>query len=254
MQVEELRTTEQNIFDDQTFFTEYQKLGDNRANYNNLIEQPAMKKLMPDTAGKSVLDLGCGCGHNCVDFVRNGAESVLGIDISEKMLAVANKEAKNDKIKYLQMSMSELDKLSMKFDIVYSSLAFHYVPDFQKLANDIYNLLNTGGYLLFSQEHPIVTATFDGKQHYNKDENGNYTSFTFSNYNQPGERDTFWYIDGVKKYHRTFSNIISALCRVGFVIDTVCEPLPIENATDFIPNILEKELIKPTFLIVKASK
>ena len=165
--------TEQNIFDDQTFFTEYQKLRDNRANYNNLIEQPAMKKLMSDTAGKSVLDFGCGCGHNCVDFVRNGAESVLGIDISEKMLAVANKEAKNDKIKYLQMSMSELDKLSMKFDIVYSSLAFHYVPDFQKPANDIYNLLNTGGYLLFSQEHPIVTATFDGKQHYNKDENGN---------------------------------------------------------------------------------
>lgn len=190
--------TEQNIFDDQTFFTEYQKLRDNRANYNNLIEQPAMKKLMPDTAGKSVLDLGCGCGQSCVDFVRNGAESVLGIDISEKMLAVANKEAKNDKIKYLQMSMSELDKLSMKFDIVYSSLAFHYVPDFQKLANDIYNLLNTGGYLLFSQEHPIVTATFDGKQHYNKDENGNYTSFTFSNYNQPGERDTFWYVDRVK--------------------------------------------------------
>ena len=48
--------TEQNIFDDQTFFTEYQKLRDNRANYNNLIEQPAMKKLMSDTAGKSVLD------------------------------------------------------------------------------------------------------------------------------------------------------------------------------------------------------
>ena len=152
------------------------------------------------------------------------------------------------------MSMSELDKLSMKFDIVYSSLAFHYVPDFQKLANDIYNLLNEGGYLLFSQEHPIVTATFGGKQHYNKDGNGNYTSFTFSNYNQPGERDTFWYVDGVKKYHRTFSNIISALCRTGFFIDTVCEPLPIENATDFIPNISEKEFIKPTFLIVKARK
>jgi hypothetical protein len=44
------------------------------------------------------------------------------------------------------------------------------------------------------------------------------------------------------------------LCRVGFVIDTICEPLPIENATDFIPNILKKELIKPTFLIVKARK
>ena len=80
------------------------------------------------------------------------------------------------------------------------------------------------------------------------------SAFTFSNYNQPGERNTFWYVDGVKKYHRTFSNIISALCRTGFVIDTVCEPLPIENATDFIPNISEKEFIKPTFLIVKARK
>ena len=45
----------QNIFDDQTFFTEYQKLLESKANYNNLIEQPAMQKLMPDIAGKSVL-------------------------------------------------------------------------------------------------------------------------------------------------------------------------------------------------------
>ena len=66
---------EQNIFDDQTFFSEYQKLRDNKANYNNLIEQPAMKKLMPDIAGKSVLDLGCGCGPNCAGFVKNGTES-----------------------------------------------------------------------------------------------------------------------------------------------------------------------------------
>lgn len=41
---------EQNIFDNKAFFSEYQKLRDNKANYNNLIEQPAMKKLMPDTA------------------------------------------------------------------------------------------------------------------------------------------------------------------------------------------------------------
>ena len=45
----------QNIFDDQTFFTEYQKLRESKANYNNLIEQPAMQKLMPDIVGKSVL-------------------------------------------------------------------------------------------------------------------------------------------------------------------------------------------------------
>ena len=74
-----------------------------------------------------------------------------------------------------------------------------------RLAGNIYFLLNVGGYLLFSQEHPFVIATFGGHQHYNKDESGNYTSFTFSNYGQPGKRDTFWYVDGVEKYHRRFS-------------------------------------------------
>ena len=54
MQIEELRMTEQNIFDNEAFFSEYQKLRDNKANYNNLIEQPAMQKLMPDITGKSV--------------------------------------------------------------------------------------------------------------------------------------------------------------------------------------------------------
>ena len=35
-----------------------------------------------------------------------------------------------------------------------------YMPitDFNKLINDCYNLLNDGGYIVFSQEHPITTC------------------------------------------------------------------------------------------------
>lgn len=245
---------DQNIFDNDIFFNGYKRLRDNDANYNDQFEQPEMTKLLSDVSGKAVLDLGCGYGHNCIDFVKRGAASVIGIDISEKMLEVANTENFDDKIKYIKMSMADIGQLNKKFDLIYSSLAFHYVEDFDRLAEDIYSLLNHGGYLLFSQEHPFVTATFGGHQHYNKDENGNYSSFTFSNYGQPGKRDTFWYVDGVEKYHRRFSDIITALCRAGFVIDTVCEPIPDEKAEEKIPYILAKEQIKPTFLIVKARK
>ena len=203
----------QNIFDNETFFSGYKALRDSDCNANDLIEQPAMRKLLPDLNGKSVLDLGCGYGHNCIDFVGRGAARVVGIDISEKMLDVAKEESVNAKIEYRNMSMTDISNLNETFDFIYSSLAFHYVKDFDAFAKDMYSVLNAGGQLLFSQEHPIITSTVDGAGHFNKDENGEKVSYTFSNYNQPGERKIHWYVDGVIKYHRTFSNIINALAK-----------------------------------------
>ena len=245
--------SKQNIFDNETFFSGYKALRDSNCNANDLIEQPAMRKLLPELNGKIVLDLGCGYGHNCVDFVNRGANKVVGIDISEKMLAVAKEESAHSKIEYRNISMTDISNLDEKFDFIYSSLAFHYVKDFDAFAKDMFSVLHAGGQLLFSQEHPIITSTVDGAGHFNKNENGERVSYTFSNYNQPGERKIHWYVDGVIKYHRTFSNIINALAKAGFVIEEVCEPVPEEWAIEKLPT-MAKEYIKPNFLIVKAKK
>ena len=243
----------QNIYDNEIFFAGYKALRDNELSYNDLLEQPAMAKMLPDLNGKSVLDLGCGYGHNCIDFVRRGASRVVGVDISEKMLEVAKSESSDDKIQYVNMSMTDIDKLNEKFDFIYSSLAFHYVEDFDEFAKKMFSVLDSGGELLFSQEHPIITATVDGNGHFNKDENGKRVSYTFSNYNEPGERKIHWYVDGVIKYHRTFSNVVNALTKTGFVIEEICEPVPEEWAIKKLPTAV-KEYIKPNFLIVKARK
>ena len=243
----------QNIFDNETFFDGYKKLRDNDLSYNDLLEQPAMAKMLPELNGKSVLDLGCGYGHNCMDFVHKGASKVLGIDISEKMLSVAKTESAHEKIEYLNMSMTDISALNEKFDFIYSSLAFHYVNDFDAFSKDMYSILNKGGQLLFSQEHPIITATLDGNGHFNKDENGNRISYTFSNYNEPGERKIHWYVDGVVKYHRTLSGVINSLTRAGFIIEEICEPTPEAWAIERLPTIVIED-IKPNFLIVKANK
>lgn len=245
--------SKQNIFDNEIFFDGYKALRDNEINYNDLLEQPAMAKLLPNLNGKAVLDLGCGYGHNCIDFVNRGAERVVGVDISEKMLAVAGEESAHEKIEYIGMSMTDISNLNEKFDFIYSSLAFHYVKDFDAFAKEMFSVLNGGGELLFSQEHPIITATVDGKGHFNKDENGEKVSYTFSNYNQQGERIIHWYVDGVVKYHRTFGGVINALAKAGFVIEEICEPVPEEWAVEKLPTIV-KEYIKPNFLIVKARK
>ena len=72
------------LYDNQDFFDGYFALRNQDINYNDLLEQPAMAELLPNLSGKAVLDLGCGFGQNCKDFVCRGAKRVVGVDISEK--------------------------------------------------------------------------------------------------------------------------------------------------------------------------
>lgn len=244
---------QQNLYDNPDFFDGYFALRDRDDNYNDLLEQPAMAELLPDLSDKAVLDLGCGFGKNCLDFVRRGAKRVVGVDISQKMLSVAKAESCDPKIEYLNMSMTDIASIHETFDFVYSSLAFHYIEDFSKLMRDISHLTSAEGTLLFSQEHPIITATIDGLGHFNKDENGNRVSYTFSDYNRSGRREIHWFIDGVVKYHRPMGALLTAIADAGFVIEVVCEPTPKDWAIKKLPAIA-KEFIKPNFLIVKARK
>ncbi len=243
----------QNIFDNEQFFTGYQELRRKEQNSNDLIIDPALEKLLPDLTGKAVLDLGCGDGKHCEDFILRGAKGVVGLDISEKMLQIAQTQNANDAIRYLKMSMTEIAKLEERFDFVYSNMAFHYIEDFAAFAKTLFNVLNPGGFLLFAQEHPVITATLDGKGHFNKSLSGKKLSYVFSDYGIPGERVTRWFVDGVVKYHRRVSDLLNALIDSGFVIERVEEPLPEKRVIEQFPTYAD-ELIKPTFLIVKAKK
>ena len=243
---------EQNIFDNPEFFEGYKALRETDDNLNVLLEQPAMHRLLPDIKGKRVLDIGCGAGGNCLDFVNRGAESVTGIDLSEKMLELARENCSHEKITYLRMRMSDLSGLKGGFGLVYSSLAVHYAEDFPRLMREIYALTERGGTLLFSQEHPIVTATVGGG-HWNYDENGNRVSWTFSDYQRSGKRTVKWFVDSVEKYHRTFSEVINAVIAAGFTIEEICEPVPDEYALQKRPELV-KDFLKSNYLIVKARK
>ena len=243
----------QNIYDNEIFFQEYTALRRREENYNNLLEQPAMARMLPEIRGLRVIDLGCGYGANCMDFVRRGAESVTGVDISQNMLRAAAEANSHERIRYLRMELAKLSDLKETFDFAYSSLAFHYIQDFPKFCRDIFMLLSAGGRLLFSQEHPIITASKNGTGHYNKDENGKEISYTFSDYGRSGRRESFWFVDGVEEYHRSMGQILTALASAGFWIEAVEEPVPDAAALQKMPQ-LRKEWIKPTFLIVKARK
>ena len=243
---------QQNIYDNETFFEGYKGIRDNKVNANNLFEIPALFSMLPDLEGKRVLDLGCGFGEHCIKFVEQGAKKVVGIDISEKMLQVAKVENYHEKIQYINMPMEDLAQLQEKFDVVVSSLAFHYVEDFKGVIENIYNLLDEGGVFVFSQENPLCTS-HSGGDRWTRDENGKKLHVNLANYGVEGERETVWFVDNVKKYHRTFSTIVNTLVEAGFAIEKMIEPLPTEEILEQYPDY--RDLFhKPDFLLVKVKK
>ena len=78
--------SKQNVYDNAAFFDNFQSSRSNTVNFNDCIETPILFGMLPDLHGKKVLDIGCGMGQHAKQYADMGAASVLGIDLSEKML------------------------------------------------------------------------------------------------------------------------------------------------------------------------
>ncbi len=244
--------SKQNIYDNETFFEGYKKIRDNKANANNIFEIPALFSMLPDLHDKRVLDLGCGFGEHCMQFVEGGAKKVVGIDISAKMLAVAAEENSNSKITYINMPMEDISEIDGIFDVVISSLALHYVENFEMIVKEVYSKLGENGVFIFSQEHPLNTCFSTGDR-WTRNEKGQKLYANLSNYCVEGVHESQWFVDGVKKYHRTFSTIINTLINAGFTIEKVIEPTPTEEILKEHPEYGDLRH-KPDFMLVKARK
>ncbi len=243
----------QNIFDNEVFFNEYSKLREREVNANNLFEIPTLYAILPDLEGKRILDLGCGTGERCIDYLKRRAVSVTGIDISEKMLAVAMSENNNPDITYLRMPMEDIGDLEGEFDVAISSLALHYVEDFSGVVKNIHRLLCDEGVFIFSQEHPLSTCYSGNGDRWTRDENGKKIHANIANYCIEGRKDSTWFVEGIQRYHRMFSTIVNTLAENGFRIVKMEEPYPTEEIVKKYPDYYDL-YHKPDFLFVKAVK
>ena len=79
----------QNVYDDPEFFEGYIRLGRSVEGLDGAAEWPSLRVLLPDVRGRRVVDLGCGFGWFCRWARTQGAAHVLGLDVSERMLARA---------------------------------------------------------------------------------------------------------------------------------------------------------------------
>lgn len=240
----------QNIYDNPEFFSGYSQLPRQVQGLLGAPEWPAIQAMLPPLGGKRVVDLGCGFGWASRWMREQGAASVLGVDLSENMIARAKADTADPAIGYMIADLETLELPEDAVDLVYSALAFHYVEDFARLARMIDRALAPGGNLVFTIEHPIFMAA--AHPHWIADEDGRET-WPVNGYSIEGERRTDWFARGVLKYHRTLGTTLNTLIDAGFELRRIEEFAPTREQIERVPE-LAKELERPMFLLVSAGK
>jgi SAM-dependent methyltransferase len=197
-----------------------------------------------------VADLGCGFGWFCRWARGAGAASVLGLDVSENMLARARTNGDDPGSRYASADLEDLRLPETEYNLIYSSLTFHYIVAFGGLLARIQQALAPRGKLVFSIEHPIYMAP--SQPRFTLDAEGRRV-WPIDRYLEEGPRQTDWLAKGVIKQHRTIGTTLNLLLAAGFTLDHVEEWSPTDAQIAARP-ALAQERDRPMFLLVAAHK
>ncbi|UCB54572.1 MAG: class I SAM-dependent methyltransferase [Thiotrichales bacterium] len=94
-----------------------------------------------------LLDIGCGTGTQCDDLASN-VKQVTGIDISGKLLAIAEQrrgERKIDNVEFIQTTVFDARFEPGSFDVVTAFYVLHFFEDIDAAFGRIHGLLRPDG-------------------------------------------------------------------------------------------------------------
>lgn len=215
----------------------YDREGDTKLS-NAYLERPAMLSLLSDIEGNRVLDAGCGAGHLTQELSDRGA-TVIGLDISHEMLGYARERAPD--ADFVQANLGgNLPFIDGTFDGIASSLAFHYVRDWEMLFRCLRRILSHGGWVVFSVQHPHADfEEYDDARNYHELER---VSAIWDSFGEEVE---------VRTYRRPLSAMLGPALDAGFQLATLLEPTPTEAYRRENPERYEYEATRPNFLCLR---
>lgn len=239
----------QNIYDDEAFFAQYGRLPRSAEGLSAAPEWPALQAMLPPMHGLRVVDLGSGLGWFCRWAATQGAESVLGIDLSERMLAAAGSATTDEHVLYQRQDLERLELPAHAFDVAYCSLTMHYLADLHRFLSVVAAAVVPGGSFVCSLEHPVFTAP--SRPQFVAREGG--VTWPLDRYFDESQRVTDWLAPGVVKQHRTLGTYVTGLLEAGFALTSIVEWCP--SAADLAahPDWAD-EVHRPAFLLLGATR
>jgi SAM-dependent methyltransferase len=122
------------------------------------VEEYTTFKLLPDLAGRSVIDLACGEGTYSRKLMQRGARRVVGVDISAEMIALARRAeaAVPIGIEYVIADVGTVD-VDQRFDVAFCAYLFNYArsrTELRTLIRSVAHLVKPGGLVVGCNDYP----------------------------------------------------------------------------------------------------
>nr|WP_081712209.1 arsenite methyltransferase [[Clostridium] dakarense] len=119
--------------------------------------------------GETVLDLGSGAGFDCfLASKKVGYKGlVIGVDMTPEMLSEARNNALNNNYKNVDFRLGEIENLPVAndlVDVIISNCVINLSPNKQRVYDEAYRVLKTGGRLSISDIVLMKDLTLEMKQ------------------------------------------------------------------------------------------
>lgn len=183
--------------------------------------RPPTLDLLEPVRGLKILDLGCGEGYCARLLKERGAGELLGIDLSEEMIARARTTEEKERrgIEYRTGNATHLESLEdQSFDRVIAVFLFNYIKseEVALVMKEVHRILKPGGRFVFSVPHPMLAFTRRMEAPFYFDP-GSHGYFSGRNEMFNGK---IWRRDGkaleVRSVHKTLEDYFDALSSAGF--------------------------------------
>ncbi len=135
-----------------------------RALVQEYYELPILRNMMTVDGIDKVLEIGCGNGHGAKLIKKYfHARNIVGIDLDERMIKLAEKRNNDPSISFLVMDASTLNFPDKYFDAVFDFGVIHHIPNWKDCLNELKRVLKDDGKIFLEDLSSDSFMTFSGR-------------------------------------------------------------------------------------------
>lgn len=123
------------------------------------LEKIAAKQTLKNYNFSTIIELGCGTGKN-TEWLTEKANSIIGLDFSQKMLNKAKDKIKSSNVKFQQADLTKPWNINDNYaDLISCSLTLEHISDINFIFSEAYKKLKTKGIFFICELHPFKQYT-----------------------------------------------------------------------------------------------